>query len=273
MPTPPTSDPLTRRLLAGAALGTLGGFFARDLDLLTLVSYGGDRTPIVAAGAVMGALVWLTPLRRLLGALVAVLGLAFAAVAFTPLCAWMYDGLPRRDALAPADAVFVSASRIQGDGELTTTALSRLVRGLEVIGAGHAPRLILSELRPPQRSYAAVARPLMQRLGLHAELLVVGPVDNSHDEAVAVAALGRARGIHRLVLVTSPTHSRRAAATLEHEGMLVVSSPCMETRFDLERLDRADERLGAFGNLLHERVGLLVYARRGWIAPEAARWR
>jgi hypothetical protein len=45
----------------------------------------------------------------------------------------------------------------------------------------------------------------------------------------------------------------------------------METRYDLERLDRTGERLGVFGDLLHERVGLFVYARRGWIAPEAAR--
>jgi uncharacterized SAM-binding protein YcdF (DUF218 family) len=250
-------------------VGALGGFFARDLDVLTLVSYGGDRTPMVAAAAVIGALLWLTPLRRPLGALVGLLALAFALVAFTPLCAWMYQGLPRRDALADADAVFVSASRLQSDGELTTTALNRLVHGLEVIGAGKAPRLILSELPPPHGSYAAVARRLMEGLGLRAELLAVGPVRNSRDEAVAVAALGRQMGFRRLILVTSPTHSRRAAAALEHEGMSVISSPCMETRFDLERLDRADERLGAFGNLLHERVGLYVYARRGWIAPDA----
>jgi hypothetical protein len=39
----------------------------------------------------------------------------------------------------------------------------------------------------------------------------------------------------------------------------------METRFDLETLDRADDRLIAFGSLIHERVGLWVYRRRGWI--------
>jgi uncharacterized SAM-binding protein YcdF (DUF218 family) len=260
-------EPRAQRLAIGAAVGALGGFFARDLDLMTLASYGGDRTPpLVAAGAVMGALVWLTPLRRALAALVGLLALAFALVAFTPLCAWMYEGLPRRDVLAPADAAFVSASRLQSDGELTSAALSRLVHGLEVIGEAEAPRLVHSELPPPYGSHAAVARTLMERLGLHAELLAVGPVRDSHDEAVAVAALGRERGFRRLILVTSPTHSRRAAAALEHEGMTVISSPCMETRFDLERLDRADERLGAFGNLLHERVGLYVYARRGWIA-------
>lgn len=257
------------RLATGAALGALGAFFTRDLDLATLVSYAGVRSPGVVLGALIGALLWVSPLRRGLAALVAALGLAFLVVAFTPLAARMYAGLPRRDAPVPADAVFVSASRLQSDGELTTTAMNRLVHGLEVIGSGGPGRLILSELRPPQRSYAAAARPLMERLGLHPELLAVGPVDNTRDEAVAVAALCRKLGIRRLIVVTSPTHSRRASATLEHEGIAVVSSPCLETRFDLERLDRADERLGAFGDLLHERVGLWVYARRGWIDPGA----
>jgi uncharacterized SAM-binding protein YcdF (DUF218 family) len=256
------------QLATGAALGALGAFFARDLDLATLVSYAGVRTPGIVLGALVGSLVWVSPLRRGLAWLVGVLGLAFLIVAFTPLCAWMYAGLPRRDALVPGDAVFVSASRLQSDGELTTSAMNRLVHGLEVIGSGSAGRLILSELRPPQRSYAAAARSMMGRLGLHPELLVVGPVDNTRDEAVAVAALCRQRGLRRLIVVTSPPHSRRAAATLEHEGIAVVSSPCMETRFDLERLDRADERLGSFGDVLHERVGLFVYARRGWISSQ-----
>ena len=255
-----------QRLAMGAALGALGGFFVRDLNLATLLSYGGDRTPMVAWGAAIGALLWITPLRRLLAGLVGLLALAFAVVAFTPLSAWMSAGLPRRDALAPADAVFVSSSRLQEDGELTSTAMNRLVHGLEVVGSGSTGRLILSELRPPHPSYAAAARTLMERLGLRPELLVVGPVDNTRDEAVAVAALCRERRLTRIIVVTSPTHSRRASASIEHEGISVVSSPCMETRFDLERLDRADERLGAFGNLLHERVGLFVYARRGWIA-------
>ena len=256
-------------LLLGAALGTLAGFFARDLDLLTLVSYPGDRTLIVLAGAVLGAVLWPSRARGLLTLLLGVLALAYAVVAFTPLCAWMYAGLPRRDPLGPADAVFVSASRLQQDGDLTTAAMNRLVHGLEVIGEGHTSRLILSEVRRRGPSHAAAARVMLRRLRLQPELLVVGPVDDSHDEAVAVAALCRARGFARLILVTSPTHSRRAAAALEHEGIPVISSPCMETRYDLERLDRTGERLSVFGDLLHERVGLFVYARRGWIAREA----
>ena len=80
-----------------------------------------------------------------------------------------------------------------------------------------------------------------------------------------MARLFRERGWRKLLLVTSPTHSRRAAATFEREGVSVVSSPSMETRFDLENLTRTDDRLFAFGAVLHERVGLGVYRWRGWI--------
>jgi uncharacterized SAM-binding protein YcdF (DUF218 family) len=256
-------------LATGAALGALCAFFVRDLDLAQLVSYAGVRSPGVVLGAVVGALVWISPLRRGLAWLTGLLSLVFLLVAFTPLTASMYAGLLRRDAPVAGDAVFVSASRLQADGELTTSAMNRLVHGLELIASGGPQRMILTELRPPQRSYAAAARPIMERLGLHPQLLVVGPVDNTRDEAVLVAALCRKMGLRRLILVTSPTHCRRAAATLEHEGLIVAASPSMETRFDLDRLDRADERLGAFGDVLHERVGLWVYARRGWIDPGA----
>ena len=65
--------------------------------------------------------------------------------------------------------------------------------------------------------------------------------------------------------MTSPIHSRRASAALEKEGVTVVSSPSAETRFDLATLDTWNDRLAAFGSVMHERLGLWVYARRGWI--------
>jgi uncharacterized SAM-binding protein YcdF (DUF218 family) len=65
--------------------------------------------------------------------------------------------------------------------------------------------------------------------------------------------------------VTSPTHTRRAAAALEKEGLVVFAVPAVETRFDLERLGWPGDRREAFAAIVHERIGLLVYRRRGWI--------
>ncbi len=39
----------------------------------------------------------------------------------------------------------------------------------------------------------------------------------------------------------------------------------MKVDFDLERLRFPGDRRRAFGPIMHERIGLLVYRRRGWI--------
>ena len=44
--------------------------------------------------------------------------------------------------------------------------MTRLVHGLELLGAGHAPRLILSELYPPNPPYAPTARMLIAHFQL-----------------------------------------------------------------------------------------------------------
>jgi hypothetical protein len=43
----------------------------------------------------------------------------------------------------------------------------------------------------------------------------------------------------------------------------------VETRFDLEAFDTWGDRLAAFRSLLHERIGLWLYARKGWIQESA----
>jgi hypothetical protein len=45
----------------------------------------------------------------------------------------------------------------------------------------------------------------------------------------------------------------------------VFAVPAVETRFDLERLRWPGDRREAFAAIAHERIGLLVYRRRGWI--------
>jgi uncharacterized SAM-binding protein YcdF (DUF218 family) len=151
------------------------------------------------------------------------------------------------------------------DGELTDEAVSRLLHGLELLQQGHAPRLILSELPPPYPSHSEAARQLMAALAMEQRVLSVGETRNTRSEALAVAALYRERGWKRLLVVTGPLHSRRACASLEHEGIAVICSPSVERSFDLEMLDQPDDRLRSFGAIVHERVGIWVYARRGWL--------
>jgi uncharacterized SAM-binding protein YcdF (DUF218 family) len=213
--------------------------------------------------AALVAWLWTTRARPLPAVATAALGLLWLAVAFTPLTSLLAEGLVRRDPPATADAIVVLSSRIQKDGELSATAMSRLLHGLELLAQGRAPRLVVTEAPPPSPSHAAPARALMEALRLEGELLAVGPVYDTREEARAVRGLFAERGFRSLVLVTSPTHSRRACLTFEKQGLVVASSPAVETDFDLETFETADDRLRAFGPVLHERLGLLLYRWRG----------
>jgi uncharacterized SAM-binding protein YcdF (DUF218 family) len=171
----------------------------------------------------------------------------------------------RRDPVQAGDAVFVFASRVQMDGDPSAAAMSRLLRGLELVREGRSSWLVVSEMPPPHGRYAPIAEAWIQRFVPSAHVVAVGPITNTHEEAVAVTRLFRERGWTRVLAVTSPTHTRRAAAALEAQGLEVIAVPSVETTFDLELLEKAGDRREGFSNLAHERVGLFVYRRRGWI--------
>lgn len=258
----------TKDFLTGAAVGGLAGLIIKDLDLTTAVSYWGRLAPLVTAVTLLGALTWLTRLRTLCGLAAAALGVLWIAVAFTPLTHWLARDLPRNDTLAKADAVFVLASGLQADGEFSSSSMSRLIKGFEVIGEGWAPRLILSELREPHPRYRDSASKLATSLGIEVDIVTVGPVRNTRDEAVAVAALAREKAYERVIVVTSPTHTRRASAALEAEGVDVISVSSQQVYYDFEKLSdplETDNHLRAFRFILHERIGLVYYRSRGWI--------
>ena len=177
----------------------------------------------------------------------------------------LLSGLVRSDALRPADAVLVLGTRMQTDGDPTSAQLSRLLRALELVKDGLAPRLIITELPPPYAAQRPFVDSLLARFKPEVEMVDLGPTRNTHDEAVMTAEYLKKRGFRRIIVTTAPTHTYRGAALLEAQGLEVMSAPARETRFDLENLDRPEERLQAFGAIIHERLGILVYRRRGWI--------
>jgi len=258
---------VTRREQAvlGGALGLAAGALARDLDLTSLVSFWGDRLILLPLGAIFGALCVATRLRKAFTLAFALLALLWIGVAYGPLSRWLVTGLVRSDALRPADAVLVLGSRMQVDGDPTSPQLSRLLRGLELVKDGLAPRLMITELPLPYASQRPFAEALLARFKPEAEIVDLGPTLNTRDEAVRAAEYLKKRGLRRIIVTSSPTHTYRAAALLEAQGLEVMAAPSRETRFDLETLDRPEERLMAFGSIIHERLGILVYRFRGWI--------
>jgi uncharacterized SAM-binding protein YcdF (DUF218 family) len=260
---PPARERL-QRAGWGAALGLGAGLLFRDLGLQGTVSYHGSKVLLVLAIAAACTLVALTRFRRAVPVAFAALAALWLVVGLSPLTRLLTRGLVRSDPPVAGDAVFVLASNVQDDGDLGSAALARLAHGIAMQRAGLAPRLVVSDIaeRP---SHASTVGQYIKKLRLDVELHTVGPSGNTHDEAVATAKLFAQRGWKRVVLVTSPIHSRRAAAAFEAQGLEVVSSPCPETEYDIDGLPTIEDRIRAFGPALHERLGLLVYGWRGWI--------
>jgi uncharacterized SAM-binding protein YcdF (DUF218 family) len=256
------SDAAWRPSLAGALAGAAAGLLIRDLAVDSFASFW-------VPTAVLGA--FLHPrAQQALRMATLVVAAAWLAVTFTPLAGWLGRPLVRRDPPRAADAILVLASRLQKDGEPTATALERIVHALELVGEAQAKTVIVTEEHPDRAPSERLVRTMMGRLRLQAEVVRVGPVARTRDEAVLAAALVRERGWRTLIVVTSAIHSRRGCATVEAAGIDVVCSPASDTEFDLETLDRPSDRVVAFREAFYEHVALMLYERKGWLKSPGA---
>lgn len=256
-----------RRAARGIPVALAAVLLADELRIAEALSVRIERTYLVVAEVIVLAILCGLGLRRIVDGLLVAFAALWLAVAFTPLTHVLAKDLPRVDEPRPADAIYVLASDIQEDGDLTTESLARLDRALELVGYGLAPRLLVGEIEPPAGRYADAAHRLLDAYHLKTEVIGVGPVATTREEGVRVAALFRERGWHRVIVVTSPAHSRRAAAVFEAQGLEVLSWPTREAKYDLETLETTGDRLRAFPDILHERLGLWIYRRRGWVDP------
>lgn len=75
-------------------------------------------------------------------------------------------------------------------------------------------------------------------------------VHSTRDEALAFAALECTLGWRQVVLGTSPPHSRRACAAVEHTGLSVQCLPAAVREYALTRLDRPENWRLAFADVL-----------------------
>lgn len=254
--------------LCGAVVGVATAALAELLGLPRAAGLSPWSVRLAAAvvGASLapsrvGSWLWLPP-----GALVAMLLL----VTGTPLVRAPTLALIRDDAEQPVDAVAVLSGSVTDDGRLTGAAIDRLLTGLAEATRRRVPVLLLSEVRSEpgpagtgsetdQRALARLADPALR---VH----VVRDVHSTRDEAVAFAAMAQANGWRRVLLVTSPTHTRRACAAVEHVGLAVECRPSDARDYAVSSLRRAEARRLAFQDLVYEAAALALYRVRGWIA-------
>lgn len=258
---PPRSPSPWRGLLIGLVLGAA---------LAVLAALLGDirATSAVLLGiiGVCGLLGIYRPTRRLLQGGAGLLALTLAACLLTPVLRGPLNALVLSEAPVKADAIVVLGGGVNcGRGTLESSSLARLIRGLELWRAGYAPVITLSEqsgiIGPAHcPKVSDLEKTLIRNL-----YPVGGPniatlknVTTTRDEAARVRDLARQQGWRRVLLVTSPSHSRRAANLFRGYGVNAISVNAQETRLDFA-LQLPGDRFTAFNILLYEGLSRLLY--------------
>ena len=261
------SDGRLLRALTGFVLGTAIWMLLARLGfphIFGLPASGGE-IPFGIAGALLG----LTRLRKWIVGFSASLIALLAIVSLTDVVAGPARSLIRRDRVPPtADAVVVLSAGVTGDGFMPQQGSDRLRKALELIRAKAAPTLVVSRERrfidrKPVSSIADQDR-MIAMAGVPA-FIATGWARSTRDEAVYVAKVARERGWKRVILVTSPFHSRRACATFERAGVEVSCVPADSRDIAVQSLRDPDDRIAAFAMLIYDVAGTIRYQQQGWL--------
>jgi uncharacterized SAM-binding protein YcdF (DUF218 family) len=188
------------------------------------------------------------------------------------------------DTLPTADAIVMlgggaAPSRYEADGVHLTPAGDRLVMANELFRLKKAPVLLLggnaNKLDGVVRVESEIVKNLLTRWSVPADAIIpLGANEDTHDEALKTGALAKERAWHRVLLVTSANHMRRAAGVFRAQGLEVIPVPCNflttiatappPPGLSVPRYDGFVK----VSTWLHEEVGWWTYRRRGWIQPE-----
>lgn len=255
-----------------------------------------DRLRDTAIGLYMGSLVWMALVMTSIPKAFLEFDRWWGILVFAPLCALMYGtrarwlvwtmggmtlllfvlavatplfpraarSLVRTDELRKADAVIVLSSATTKERRLDEYGFIRTIEGMRLVSDGWAATLVRTEVGGDfPRPDADVAE--LARLCGRPHIEVIGPVYSTRDEATRFADLARERGWERVIVVTSPYHSARAAAVFEKVGITVVSHPCPEREFAPSNPRSMKERLAVLRWWLYEQVRWALYRARGWV--------
>lgn len=253
----------------GALLGALGGFLLNSLGVPSLFG-DAHAVALVVAGLIVGAAIAVIAGTVSLACANALLVLLWLAIAYTPMMARLAPAWVRQDsAPASANAVVVLSSGVGTDSALTVDGLDRLISGLAIAKSSHAGELVTSRVARLAPAGVITSDSDQARLvalaGYSGHWDIVTRVHSTRDEALRAARL-LLPARPRIVLVTSPMHTRRACATFERVGFIVSCQPAREHEAGRWHPVTSTDRLAAFGEYAYERLGMLKYRAKGWVA-------
>ena len=204
---------------------------------------------------------------RVLVLLAAIHGVALALILFTPLTEWCAQPLyvPAEPLPRPADAIVVLEAWAFDDGTLNESGVNRSLLAVELFQQRIAPIVVLTGAAPNPARTGSALQPmthLLTRGGVpHEAITVDDQSNNTHESAVHVAALARARGWTRLVLITDASHVKRASLAFRKQGLTVAPAQTLLWKVGGATAPLRVERVGT---LMHEYGGLVYYWWKGW---------
>ena len=153
--------------------------------------------------------------------------------------------------------------------------IDRLLHGMRLYRAEKAPVLIFSGgiltlLTGSSMSEAEQFLQLATAIGIDsAAVILEGRSRNTHENACYVRDILVARGWHRVLLVTSASHMRRAVAVFQAQDVDVIAAPTdvrvVDRDFSLWQLLPSVSGLEKSSIATKEYIGWWVYRLRGWI--------
>ncbi len=192
-----------------------------------------------------------------------------------------YEPISSTTEFADVEAIVIlgggGASFRAGELEVNTLSESSALRAMEgarlyqmlddpivIVSGGINPRagLLTPESKPMRDTLVELGVPT-QRILLESDSF------NTHEQALNVPPMLTAAGIERFILVTSPTHMRRAYFTFLEQGLEplpAISAQHSETSsFTSKSIVPDLEALAVSQSALREWMGLIYYTLRGWI--------
>jgi uncharacterized SAM-binding protein YcdF (DUF218 family) len=254
------------RLAVGCLSGLLLAWGGAALGLDALPPFFWVRFPLVVAA--LGFLIGRSRRRWVPGACAAIAALPWLAlllITTTPVMGSLGRALAPADPLRPAAAIVVLSSDIRPDGTPDRGMQWRLDHAYGLVRAGYARRLSLPRLAIRDRSYLPAVRRQLTERGLRCEVEEIGPVHNTHDEVLRVAALARRPERQPLILVSEGMHLRRVTALCRKAGVSIIRSPSPYGEFDYQHPGSPRERLAAFRVWLHEVYLFETNRLQGWL--------
>lgn len=254
--------------------GTLIGLVLGGLLLTLLVSVNLETSVLQGLGLVVlcGVFGSFTITRRILW-FGSGTGAAFVVLALlTPILEPIERALKVSEQPRSVDAIVILGGTFHCDSqELGGASLGRLVRGLELWRQGFARTITISDSDPVMfgtrcANFAEMSQRIIKRLYPDGgpEIIELERMQTTRTEAEAVARIARKRNWHEVIVVTSPTHTRRTRATFHEAGVRALMVSAYEPRFDSALRDPADRWL-SLSAILREVAGLVKYGLNGWL--------